>query len=121
MFHLREIAHTFAVDPVKKAHSSLNTIEAGGYLGMEELVLFRPVLKQHEGYFRTDLVLSNRGQMTRTTPELAPLSKLPRHTNKRRFAAMHDLLCDRSNKRLIFSGIGFQTWKFSAPKPRPYH
>ncbi|GBM35381.1 hypothetical protein AVEN_181489-1 [Araneus ventricosus] len=28
--------------------------------------------KQHEGYFATDLVILNLGQMTRSTPELAP-------------------------------------------------
>ncbi|GBM80213.1 hypothetical protein AVEN_203725-1 [Araneus ventricosus] len=32
----------------------------------------RSVLKQHDGYFRTDLAILNHGQMTRTTPELAP-------------------------------------------------
>ncbi|GBM74414.1 hypothetical protein AVEN_203873-1 [Araneus ventricosus] len=34
----------------------------------------RPVLKQHEGYLGMDLVILNSGQMTRTTPELPPLS-----------------------------------------------
>ncbi|GBN65260.1 hypothetical protein AVEN_18400-1 [Araneus ventricosus] len=34
----------------------------------------RPVLKQHEGYFGTHFVILNRGQMTRTTLELAPPS-----------------------------------------------
>ncbi|GBL72706.1 hypothetical protein AVEN_127943-1 [Araneus ventricosus] len=28
-------------------------------------------VRQHENYFGTDLVLLNRGQMTRTTPEMA--------------------------------------------------
>ncbi|GBO11417.1 hypothetical protein AVEN_137653-1 [Araneus ventricosus] len=32
-----------------------------------------------------DLVILNRGQMTRTAPELAPLSKLPHHINGRTF------------------------------------
>ncbi|GBN86909.1 hypothetical protein AVEN_251475-1 [Araneus ventricosus] len=31
--------------------------------------------KQHEGYFGTDLEIFNLGQMTRTTPELAPVTK----------------------------------------------
>ncbi|GBN64142.1 hypothetical protein AVEN_186541-1 [Araneus ventricosus] len=32
----------------------------------------RPVLKQHEGYFGTNLAISNLGQMTRIPPGLAP-------------------------------------------------
>ncbi|GBM48985.1 hypothetical protein AVEN_55199-1 [Araneus ventricosus] len=35
------------------------------------------VLKQLEGYSRMDLVILNKSQMTRTTPELAP----PLHTS----------------------------------------
>ncbi|GBL76419.1 hypothetical protein AVEN_53191-1 [Araneus ventricosus] len=35
------------------------------------LVFSVPFLKQHEGYFGTDLVNLNRCQMTRTAPELA--------------------------------------------------
>ncbi|GBM78323.1 hypothetical protein AVEN_222143-1 [Araneus ventricosus] len=30
------------------------------------------IYKQHEGYFGTDLIILNHGQMTRTTPDLAP-------------------------------------------------
>ncbi|GBL72345.1 hypothetical protein AVEN_115285-1 [Araneus ventricosus] len=33
--------------------------------------------------FGTDFVILNIGQMTRTSPELAPLSKLPHHTSGR--------------------------------------
>ncbi|GBN67369.1 hypothetical protein AVEN_273183-1 [Araneus ventricosus] len=36
------------------------------------LIIFTPLLKQHEGCFGRDLVNFNRSQMTRTTPELAP-------------------------------------------------
>ncbi|GBM23965.1 hypothetical protein AVEN_198198-1 [Araneus ventricosus] len=49
------------------------------------LVTLRLVLKQHEGYFGADLAIFNRGQMTRATPELAPLFKLPHHTSGRTF------------------------------------
>ncbi|GBM23278.1 hypothetical protein AVEN_214546-1 [Araneus ventricosus] len=35
------------------------------------LVIITSVLKQHEGYFGTDLVILNIGQMTRMTPKLA--------------------------------------------------
>ncbi|GBN27752.1 hypothetical protein AVEN_157994-1 [Araneus ventricosus] len=37
------------------------------------LVILTSLLKQHEGYFGTDLVILNRGQTTRMTPELASL------------------------------------------------
>ncbi|GBN34160.1 hypothetical protein AVEN_34877-1 [Araneus ventricosus] len=36
--------------------------------------------EQHKGYFGTDLVILNSGQITRTVPELATLTKLPHHT-----------------------------------------
>ncbi|GBM74015.1 hypothetical protein AVEN_57815-1 [Araneus ventricosus] len=38
------------------------------------VILTSRFLKQHDGYFGTDLVALNRGQMTRTTPELVPPS-----------------------------------------------
>nr|GBN34114.1 hypothetical protein AVEN_34873-1 [Araneus ventricosus] len=45
-----------------------------------------------EGYFGTDLVITNRGHMTRTTPELAPpLSKLVDHI----IWTTCDLACNR--------------------------
>ncbi|GBM03177.1 hypothetical protein AVEN_70596-1 [Araneus ventricosus] len=39
--------------------------------------------EEHEGYFETDLIILNRCQMTRATPDLEPLSKLPHHTSGR--------------------------------------
>ncbi|GBO17124.1 hypothetical protein AVEN_146725-1 [Araneus ventricosus] len=55
--------------------------------------------------------------MTRTTPELAPLSKLPRHTNGR-IAGLpqSDLMCNRPLYTADLSGIGSEP---PAPKPRP--
>ncbi|GBM72122.1 hypothetical protein AVEN_96210-1 [Araneus ventricosus] len=41
--------------------------------------------QQHEGYFETNLVILNSGHMTRTTPELKSLSKLPQHFSGRTF------------------------------------
>ncbi|GBN16466.1 hypothetical protein AVEN_196922-1 [Araneus ventricosus] len=38
-----------------------------------------------------------------------------------RLAPTYDLACKRPNPRRIFSGIGFRTWNFPAPKLRPYH
>ncbi|GBM88142.1 hypothetical protein AVEN_213957-1 [Araneus ventricosus] len=79
-------------------------------------------MKQHEGYFWTDLVILNHGQMTRTTPELAPPSPNFHDTpTGGRLATAYDLTCNRPHTRRIFSGIGSRTWNPPAPKPRPYH
>ncbi|GBN07690.1 hypothetical protein AVEN_16648-1 [Araneus ventricosus] len=72
--------------------------------------------------FGTDLVIFNQGQVTRTTPELAPPS--PNfHTTLTggRLAITHDLACNRPHTRRVFSGIGPRTQNPPAPKPRPYH
>ncbi|GBN71027.1 hypothetical protein AVEN_64561-1 [Araneus ventricosus] len=56
-------------------------------------------------------VILNLGQMTRTTPELAPLSlQTSRHTNGRtRLNTTYDLeACNRPHTRRIFSGSGFE-------------
>ncbi|GBL85637.1 hypothetical protein AVEN_193104-1 [Araneus ventricosus] len=60
------------------------------------------------------LVMLNRGQMMRTTPQLAPLSKLPRgvdvvhHTSENTYPPTSDLTCNRPNTRRIFSEIRFE-------------
>ncbi|GBM32812.1 hypothetical protein AVEN_216520-1 [Araneus ventricosus] len=46
--------------------------------------------------------------MTRTTPELAALTKLPHHTSGRTFAPTYDFTCNGPNTRRIFSGIKFR-------------
>ncbi|GBM24502.1 hypothetical protein AVEN_254016-1 [Araneus ventricosus] len=72
--------------------------------------------KQQEGYFRTDLV-TEPGQMTRTTPELAPPLQRSTPTKKgERLATAYDLTCNRPHTRRIFSGIWFRTWNPPAPK-----
>ncbi|GBN57176.1 hypothetical protein AVEN_158016-1 [Araneus ventricosus] len=77
---------------------------------------------QHEGYFGTDLVILNRGQMTETTPELAPRSPSFHATpTLGHLATTGGLACNRPHKRQIFSGIGFRAWNPPASKPRPYH
>ncbi|GBL78861.1 hypothetical protein AVEN_48849-1 [Araneus ventricosus] len=82
----------------------------------------RLVLKQHEGYFGTDLVILNRGQMTRTTPELAPpLQTSAPHQWEDVWLPTYDLACNTPNTRPIFSGIGFQTWNPPALRSRSYH
>ncbi|GBL97278.1 hypothetical protein AVEN_274625-1, partial [Araneus ventricosus] len=75
----------------------------------------------HEGYFGTDLVILNRGQMTRTTPELAPPSQSFRATpTGGRLATAYDLACNRPHTRRIFGGVGSRTWSPPTPNPRPY-
>ncbi|GBM32352.1 hypothetical protein AVEN_76061-1 [Araneus ventricosus] len=73
------------------------------------------IARNIEGYFGTDLVILNLGQMT--TPELASPSPNFRTTSA------NDLMCNRPgpHTRRIFSGIGSRTWSPPAPKLRPYH
>ncbi|GBM07067.1 hypothetical protein AVEN_177041-1 [Araneus ventricosus] len=53
------------------------------------LVLLRPVLKQHEGYFGTALIILSHGEMSRTTPKLAlPYSSLRMGFSRRPRAAI---------------------------------
>ncbi|GBN95366.1 hypothetical protein AVEN_126333-1 [Araneus ventricosus] len=48
--------------------------------------------KQHEGYFGTDLVTLNRGQLMGTTPELAhPLQASLSHQREEHMATKYDL------------------------------
>ncbi|GBM00179.1 hypothetical protein AVEN_58992-1, partial [Araneus ventricosus] len=62
------------------------------------------------------------GQMTRTTPELAPPSPSFHATpTGGRLTTTYDLTCNRPHTRRFFSGIGSRTWNPPAPKPRPYH
>ncbi|GBM50432.1 hypothetical protein AVEN_53010-1 [Araneus ventricosus] len=64
----------------------------------------------------------NRGQMTKTTPELAPAPS-PNFCNipeGRRLDSAYALTCKRPHTRRIFSGIGLRTWNPLAPKPRLY-
>ncbi|GBN07219.1 hypothetical protein AVEN_4328-1 [Araneus ventricosus] len=67
-------------------------------------------MKQHEGYFGTDLVISNHGQMTRATPELVSLSPSFHATpTGGRLSTTHDLSCNRPHTQRIFNGIGSRT------------
>ncbi|GBL77529.1 hypothetical protein AVEN_41906-1 [Araneus ventricosus] len=69
-----------------------------------------------------DLVISNRGQMTNTTLELAPPSPNFRIVQVGgRLATTCDLTCNRPNTRRIFSGIRFQNCKPPAQRPTSYH
>ncbi|GBN64578.1 hypothetical protein AVEN_198651-1 [Araneus ventricosus] len=55
--------------------------------------------------------------MTKTTPDLATISKFPHRTNGSTFDTTYDLECSRPNARQFFSGIGFRAWSPSAPIP----
>ncbi|GBM28178.1 hypothetical protein AVEN_172671-1 [Araneus ventricosus] len=68
-----------------------------------------------------DLVILNRSQMMRTTPELAPPSP-SFHTTPTggRLATTYDLACNRSHTRRFFNGCWDRIWDPQAPKPRPY-
>ncbi|GBM78946.1 hypothetical protein AVEN_40510-1 [Araneus ventricosus] len=52
---------------------------------------------QHEGYFGTDLVILNLGQMTRTTPDLVPSlqSSVP-HQREDVSPPTYDLACKQA-------------------------
>ncbi|GBN71404.1 hypothetical protein AVEN_90135-1 [Araneus ventricosus] len=98
--------------------------EDNGFFGRICVTDFKRIRlgKHHESYFGTDLVILNHGQMTRTTPELAPFSPNFHATpTGGRLATTYDLTCNRPHTRRIFSGIGSRTWNPPAPKPRPYH
>ncbi|GBN50094.1 hypothetical protein AVEN_51014-2-1, partial [Araneus ventricosus] len=73
------------------------------------------------GLFRDGPVISNRSQMTRTEPELAPplQDSVPYH--RKDMAATYDLEYSKSHKRRGFSGIGFRIWSPPAPRPRLEH
>ncbi|GBN57575.1 hypothetical protein AVEN_17322-1, partial [Araneus ventricosus] len=78
--------------------------------------------KQHEGYLGTDLVILNQGQMTRTTPELAPPSPNFRATpTGGRLVTTYDLSCRRPHTRRIISGIGFRSCGPPVPRSRSSH
>ncbi|GBN62819.1 hypothetical protein AVEN_129494-1, partial [Araneus ventricosus] len=64
----------------------------------------------------------NRGQMARSTPELAPPSPSFRITPAGGlFTPTHDLAFNRPNTQRIFNGIRFRTWSPPEPKPIPCH
>ncbi|GBM56942.1 hypothetical protein AVEN_82433-1 [Araneus ventricosus] len=70
------------------------------------------VLKQHEGYFGTDLAILNRGQITSSTPELSlPSPNFRTNPAGRRLVTTCDLTFNSTHTLRIFSGIGSRTWK----------
>ncbi|GBN30892.1 hypothetical protein AVEN_239465-1 [Araneus ventricosus] len=77
--------------------------------GLFGLVILTSRLKQHEGYFGKDLVILNSGQMTRTTPELAPSRNFYATPTCGRLDTTYDLTCNMPHTRRIFSGIGCRT------------
>ncbi|GBN75090.1 hypothetical protein AVEN_240981-1 [Araneus ventricosus] len=86
---------------------------------LQKIRLEAEFLKQQEGYFGTDLVILSRGQMTRTTPDLASLlCMLPHYTNLG--SLTHGVgFRELPDTHRIFSGMGFRAWNIPAPIPRP--
>ncbi|GBN69849.1 hypothetical protein AVEN_80125-1 [Araneus ventricosus] len=74
-------------------HSSLLTKSRDIHTGFRFGIYSSPVLQQHEGYFRTDLVILNRSQMSRTTHELPYPSPNFRFTPPGGQLAPTDLTC----------------------------
>ncbi|GBN37607.1 hypothetical protein AVEN_263916-1 [Araneus ventricosus] len=75
----------------------------------------------HEEYVGTNLVIFNRGQMTRTTPEPVPPSSSFLTIPEGRHFTPTDLMGTGLLTRWFFGGIGSRSWNSPAPKPRPYH
>ncbi|GBM29902.1 hypothetical protein AVEN_246462-1 [Araneus ventricosus] len=75
-----------------------------------------------DGNLWTDVIILNRGQVTRTTLELAPPYPNFRSTPAGgRLATAYGLACARPYTWRMFNGIGFRTWNFPAPKLTPCH
>ncbi|GFT98098.1 uncharacterized protein TNCV_789181 [Trichonephila clavipes] len=60
------------------------------------------------GLLATDLVVLNHGKLTKTTPELVPLSLLPHHYNGRTFEPSIDLMCIAPYTGGSFNGTGLE-------------
>ncbi|GBM21284.1 hypothetical protein AVEN_53857-1, partial [Araneus ventricosus] len=68
------------------------------------------------------LVILNRDQVTRATPETAPpLQASAPHQREDVSPSTYYLTSNKPNTRRIFSGIGFRTSIPPVPKPTPYH
>ncbi|GBL85951.1 hypothetical protein AVEN_63254-1 [Araneus ventricosus] len=75
-----------------------------------------PVLKQREGYFGTDLVILNRGQMTKATPELAASSPSFHSTPAGGHLASTDLTCTRLAYMAVLRWNRVSNLEISSPK-----
>ncbi|GBL75348.1 hypothetical protein AVEN_194553-1 [Araneus ventricosus] len=69
-------------------------------------------INKHEGYFGTNLVILNRGQMTRTSESTSLFRTSASHHREDVSST------SSSHTRRIFTGIGFRTCKPSTPQPR---
>ncbi|GBL80391.1 hypothetical protein AVEN_92295-1 [Araneus ventricosus] len=108
-----------------KPQTPFGSIPWGEIIGSKASVSARNyinvLLKQHEGYFGTDLIILNRGQITRATPEPAPhLQNYAPHQREDVCPSTYDLACKSPNTRRTFSGIGFRTWNPSSSRPTSY-
>ncbi|GBO06876.1 hypothetical protein AVEN_182112-1 [Araneus ventricosus] len=74
------------------------------------LLYLRPFLLQQGGYFKTDRVILNHGQMARITPDLGS----SRTSSERGYLAIS--FC---NSPIHGSGIGFPAWNLPAQSRDP--
>ncbi|GBO28401.1 hypothetical protein AVEN_212594-1 [Araneus ventricosus] len=92
------------------------------FINNVKVILTSRFLKQREGYLGMDIVMLNRCQMTRATPEPAPPSPSFRATpSGERLATTYDLAYSRPHTRRVFGGIGFRTCDPPVMKSRPCH
>ncbi|GBN72250.1 hypothetical protein AVEN_142858-1 [Araneus ventricosus] len=75
-----------------------------------------------EGYHGMDLVVLNRGHMTRETPELVLLSSNFRITPEAgRLATAYDLACSRPTNTVDLQRNRVSAWYPQDQRPTPYH
>ncbi|GBM78155.1 hypothetical protein AVEN_2437-1 [Araneus ventricosus] len=78
-------------------------------LDYDGLVILTSRFEATQGYFGTELVILNHGQMT--IPQLAPhFQTSTPHQREDVWPSTYDLACNRPHTWRIFSGIWFRTW-----------
>ncbi|GBO03505.1 hypothetical protein AVEN_227448-1 [Araneus ventricosus] len=79
---------------------------------LQENDVIRRMLQTTRGLFWTGLMILTRGQMTKTTPELAPFLS---------FRLTGDFMFTRPAYTVDHRKIACRTWNPPVPTPRPYH
>ncbi|GFS94406.1 uncharacterized protein TNCV_2014401 [Trichonephila clavipes] len=75
----------------------------------------------HEELLATDHVILNHGQVTWTTPELAPLSLTTTPHQREDVSALDRFNVHRCPTRRVFNGTGFEPVTKQATVRYPYH
>ncbi|GBM64899.1 hypothetical protein AVEN_30284-1 [Araneus ventricosus] len=77
-------------------------------------------MKQHVGYFGTDLVILNHSHMTRTIPELVlPSPNFHATPTGGRLATRYDLTRNKPHTRASSVELGSQSQDLTTEPPRP--